>query len=289
VKPSRGYYCVIQYCPDLGRLEAANIGVLLLYPDRGFLRARTSSDNSRIRHFFGDEGHDWTRINSFKVGIEDRLEIEKEELLSLEALETFIARRANAIQITAPRPMRVTDPEKDLDRLFHDLVGGSPRVNRGPSLKSFLRQKFEKAGVDAKIKTDIRVKVPIFERQIEIPYGFQNGRFNLIQLARFQAANPEQTKFTACRYAVQGESLYASPDPHLGQLQLIVVGKFGSKQSSSRSSVERILKEHHVRLYAATELDSLVDEIKRTAVDLPEGRAGKGQPSALYRWPTGRR
>ena len=38
MKPSRGYYCIIQYCPDLGRLEAANIGVLLFCPDRGFLK-----------------------------------------------------------------------------------------------------------------------------------------------------------------------------------------------------------------------------------------------------------
>jgi len=29
MNPTRGYYCIIQYCPDLGRLEAANIGVLL--------------------------------------------------------------------------------------------------------------------------------------------------------------------------------------------------------------------------------------------------------------------
>jgi len=30
----RGYYCLIQYCPDPGRLEAANVGVvprLILY------------------------------------------------------------------------------------------------------------------------------------------------------------------------------------------------------------------------------------------------------------------
>ena len=91
MKPSRGYYCIIQYCPDLGRLEAANIGVLLFCPDRGFLQARTSSDNARIRHFFGDHGHDWHRINSFKTGIEDRLVVEKDEIQTLVALEGFIA------------------------------------------------------------------------------------------------------------------------------------------------------------------------------------------------------
>jgi len=273
VKPTRGYYCIIQYCPDLGRLEAANIGVLLFCPDRDFLKARTSSDNARIRHFFGDEAHDWTRINSYKLGIEQRLETEHNEIRTLEALEDFIAKRANLIQISPPRPMKVHDPEKDLDQLFKDLVGGHARTSRGQTMKSFLLKKFLNAGLNNKIKKDISVTVPIYDRQIEVPCGFQNGRFNLIQIARFQAANPESAKTTACRYAVEGGSLYENPDPHLGELQLILVGQFGSKQSESRPGVERILKEHHVRLYAITDLNSLVDEIKRTAKDLTEDAA----------------
>jgi len=269
VKPTKGYYCIIQFCPDLGRLEAANIGVLLFCPSLGFLEARTSRDNSRIRHFFGDEGHDWVRINSFKQGIEERLEVEREGIRSLEALEAFIARRANLIQISPPRPMKVHDPKQDLDQLFVDLVGGQARTQRGPSFKQFLRKKFTSAGLDQKIQKDIRIKVPISERQIEIPYGFQNGRYNLIQIAGFQATNPEHAKTTACRYAVEGESLYEHPDPRLGRLQLILVGKFGSQQSDNRSGVKRILEAHHVRLYSATEVDRLVDEIKLTAKDLP--------------------
>jgi hypothetical protein len=119
------------------------------------------------------------------------------------------------------------------------------------------------------------VTVPISERQIKVPYGFQNGRFPLIQLVGFQAADPEQAKITACRYAVEGKSLYENPDLCLGELQPIVVGKFGKKQPKSRTGVERILKEHHVRLFAATEVDRLVDEILRTAKDLPASDASE--------------
>ena len=63
---SKGYYSLVQYCPDLSRMEAANIGVLLFSPDRQFLQAKMTSDNSRIRQFFGSESNDWQRINSFK-------------------------------------------------------------------------------------------------------------------------------------------------------------------------------------------------------------------------------
>jgi hypothetical protein len=66
------------------------------------------------------------------------------------------------------------------------------------------------------------------------------------------------------------EGLGARRDPSLGDLQLIVVGRFGSRQPQSRPGVERILKEHHVCLYAATEVDRLVEENRRTAKDVPQ-------------------
>ncbi|WP_165233373.1 DUF3037 domain-containing protein [Aquisphaera insulae] len=269
MKPSRGYYCIIQYCPDLARLEAANIGVLLFCPERDFLQARMSGDNARIRHFFSEAPHDWIQINAFKNGLIDRLDVEREEIRTLEALETFIGRRANQIQISPPRPMKVTDPSRDLDQLYADLVGGRARHSKGQSLSGFLRKKFVGAGLDRKIRENIRVTVPVSQREIELPFGFQNGRFNLIQVARFEAEAPERAKDTACRYAVEGQSLYENPDPTLGPLQLILVGRFRSV-AESRPGVERILEAHKVRLYASTEVDRLVDEIRRTARALPE-------------------
>ena len=78
--------------------------------------------------FFGDKGHNWVRIASYKLGIEERLQVEKDQLRTLDDLRNFVAQHGNAIRITPPRPMRVVDPEKDLDQLIHDLVGGEPRL-----------------------------------------------------------------------------------------------------------------------------------------------------------------
>ncbi|MFN5907792.1 MAG: DUF3037 domain-containing protein [Planctomyces sp.] len=74
MKPQKGYYSIVQYCPDLSRLEAANIGVLLFCPDSGFLKVLTSANNGRIIRFFGSAGHDWKRINTIKSGLQDRLD-----------------------------------------------------------------------------------------------------------------------------------------------------------------------------------------------------------------------
>jgi Protein of unknown function (DUF3037) len=95
----------------------------LFCPERFFLKASMSNNNRRISRFFGKEGHDWVRINSFKKGLADRIAIEGRDILTLEQLEKFIAGRANLLQITPPRPMKVNDPEQDLEELFKEIMG----------------------------------------------------------------------------------------------------------------------------------------------------------------------
>ncbi len=265
---AKGYYSLIQYCPDLGRLEAANIGVLLFCPERYFLKALTSNSNRRISRFFGKEGHDWVRINSFKKGLEDRIAIEGREILTLDQLEKFIAGRANLLQITTPRPMKVNDPQEDLEALFKEFMRAAAPHTSTRSLRRFLSEKLTGAGLEKKIRENIKVRVPTFDKEVEIPFGFQNGRFNLISPVRFEATNPEQSLSTACRYAVEGRSLHDSPDPKLGDLQLVIVGKFRSRDRESPRKVKHLFEDYGVKLFRTTELPQLIDEIRRTGKDI---------------------
>ena len=269
-----GYYSLIQFCPDPSRLEAANVGVLLFSPKHCFLEARTASDNQRIRRFFGSEGHDWQRINSFKQGIKERIQIESGTIRTLQDLELFIAKRANRLRITPPRPMSVADPKKDLDQLFRELVGGS--LSLPPTKYSkYLAELFTRAGVIRKIRTDLPpIAVPEFNRNVAIPFGFQAARFNLIQPVRFKAADAAHVISTACRYAVEGRSLYENRNVELGDLQLIVLGQFPSPDSEGRGVVKKIFADYKVRLYSANDLDSLIDEIRRTGKDQLTRTAG---------------
>jgi hypothetical protein len=261
---SKGYYSLVQYCPDLLRMEAANIGVLLFSPDRQFLQAKMTSDNSRIRQFFGSESNDWQRINSFKKGFVERLEAEQGVLVSLEDLQRFVATRANEFQLTPPRPMKVNDPRADLERLFSDLFGEEHGPEGRANLKRYLSKRFDSAGILDRIRKDVPVTVPAFNRQISVPYAYQNGRLNLIQPVRFESRAQEQAVVTACKYAVEGRSLYAHPDPSLGGLQLVVVGKFRTQEDETRDVVRRVLDENDVRLFSLPELPALIEEIKTT-------------------------
>ena len=167
MKPQNGYYSIVQYCPELSRFEAANIGVLLFCPDSGFLNVMTSGNNRRIIKFFGSEGHDWKRINTIKKALQDRLDKEH---------------KANPV--------------------------------------------------------------------------------------RFGAEDPEQSFRTACRFAVEGRSIYEHADKTLGDLQLVVVGQFRPKDDVSPTLVRRVFNESHVKLYSSEEIPKLIDEIRRTGKDI---------------------
>ncbi len=268
MKPTKGYYCLIQYCPDLGRLEAANIGVLLFRPEPHYLEALTSRNNKRINRFFGSEGHDWVRINAFKKGLEDRLAVEGPEIQTLEQLEKFIAQRANVLQIIPPRTMKVIDPEADLEELFKELLGESVHHTSTKTLRHFLSQKFSAPEIEKRIRRDIKVRVPILQKEVEIPFGFHNGRLNLINPVRFEASNAEQTVVTACKYAVEGRSLYENENPQLGPLQLLVVGKFRPNDQESPGKVKRIFEDYSVKLFKTSEVARLIDEIQTTGRDI---------------------
>jgi hypothetical protein len=264
----QGYYSLIQYCPDLGRLEAANIGVLLFRPRPHFLKAVTVPNNRRIIRFFGSEGHDWARINAFKKGLEDRIAVEGPAIETVEQLEKFIAQRANLLQITPPRPMKVVHPKEDLDELYKELLGESVHWTSTRTLRRFLAERFSTAGVEAKIRKEIRVRVPLLQKEVDIPFGFQNGRFNLINPVQFESTQPEQSVVTACKYAVEGRSLYENPDPKLGELQLVVVGKFRPKDQESPSRVQRVFQDYRVNLFRTSELPQLIEEIRTTGKDI---------------------
>ncbi|QEH31800.1 hypothetical protein OJF2_02650 [Aquisphaera giovannonii] len=265
-----GYYSIIQFCPDLSRLEAANVGVILFCPESSFLEARVSPDNSRIQKFFGKQSFDWTRVNSYKAAVQERLEREGAEFRKPEDLEAFARRHGNAIQITAPRPVTVGDPARDLDQLFEEVVGVRKRPNSAGGFRRQLARKLGQAQLGRKLRRDIELEVPGLQKRIEVPFGYKNGRFNLIQPVSFRSDDPAQVVRTASVHAVEGIALYREPDPRLGDLQLVVVGNFASSRRDTRDRVGRILHQGAVQLYASSEVDDLIADIQAHGKELDD-------------------
>src|ERR1700733_576033 len=118
---TKGYYSLVQYCPDPSRLESVNVGVVLFCPDLEFLRARLAKSSARVTKLFGKQ--DWEFLAMQKSAIEARLAREEKTFRSMEEFGSYVARRANALLLTSPRPVKVAEPEDELQRLFERLVG----------------------------------------------------------------------------------------------------------------------------------------------------------------------
>ena len=275
MNPSKGYYSIIQYCPDLMLGEVANVGVLLFCPERGFLKALTNRNNRRIKQIFGSEGLDLTRINTLKKGLEERLSLLGEEIRTVEELQQFISTRANLFHLTTPRPMKVFNPEEDLQSLFQRVFGVP--VEKGEAKKKFrdfVGERLLVPELGSKVYQDIKVNVPALDKDMTVPFGYQNGRFNLIIPVQFEAANPEQSVSHACKYTVQGRSLYDNPHPQYGPLQLLIVGKFRANDNETPNRVKRVLDSCQIKNFRNDQLNALTDEIRKTGKDkvsLPVG------------------
>lgn len=259
-----GWFSIVQYCPDPNRLEAANIGVLLFCPSLEFLDVRMASDNHRIIKFFGPLMSERPAIDSFKKGLIERVRNERKQIVSHEQLADFVDRRANLIRISPPRSIRVTEPERQLNELFSKLIGGSTR--REPSVAGQLASTFEQPALEPKLYKSVPITVPIDGRQLQVPYAFQNGRFNLIQPVRFESEQPLQTAY---RYAVEGNSIYETEHEEFGRLKLLVVGSFRKTDDENKQKVGRVLETHHVTLYPMDDVGKLVQEILATGKNRP--------------------
>jgi hypothetical protein len=264
-QPTKGYFCLVQYCPDLARQEVVNVGVLLFSPEHDFLEARLATSNQRVRRFFGEHADHVLHINSMKAALTERLRVEKKVFRSLEDLTLFVETRANRIVLTPPKAVRVVNPAKDLDGLFATLVAEPAKLDFAVAdqpLRTRLDQALSSPDLAAKIRTSIPITIPVLKREITIPFGFQNGRFNLIQPATFTQSSITKVRDAACRFAVEGDSLYQNRDPNLGDLQLVVVADFQRTGDEGAAAVMEMFQEYQVKLYTSFTLSDLEQEIR---------------------------
>lgn len=262
----KGHFSLIQYCPDPARMEAVNIGVLLFCPELKFLSASVSRTNRRVQQFFGRKGVDSQQLNLFKHGIVERIDRESLKIKTVADLQRFIDSRSNLIRVTPPTPMRVTDPKADLATLFATLVGDDDEKPATPRkrFQTVVAERLKRAHLGKKLRESVPVDVPFLKKPVEFPFGFQNGRFNLIQPVSFLAEDPDDAVRKAWSYAAEGESLYEQPHEKLGKLKLLIVGKFHSKNDEARGPISRLLEKSHVRMVPNDGLDGLVQEIMST-------------------------
>lgn len=262
----RGYYSIIQYCPDRSRLEAVNIGVALYCPQIRFLRARFGRRRTQITRLFGKQ--DWEFVALQQSAIEARLTLAGSSFERLEDFEDYIARRANSLVLSNPRPMKVLgDPERELKHLLKRLVGSQSTAVSEPVsvMTKELGGLFQEAGVVSRLERNVTIKPPALPKPIRAPFAYRNGRLNLIELIEFEQQSAAGVFNRASVHAVEGAFISDYRDPQYGDLALVVVGKFGAAQKHEQETARTIFEQHGVRMHAFGNVGPLIEEIRREA------------------------
>lgn len=264
-----GYYSLIQFCPDPVRAEVVNIGVLLFCPAVGYLDLKLAPSAQRIRRAFGQGACDAAGFNAARTAIEKQVRGASGRWRELAELEQFAAIQGNAIRLAPPRQRLVREPVAELHQLFERLVGSTPRRKKG-DVREVLDREFEAPVYEGLVRPNVEVVVPAIRRAVTLPYGYQNGRFNLIRPVRFTADSTQNLVNTVGGITFEGRELYENPSAQFGPLQLVVVAQFLRGQDDISGRVADQLRQNHVRLYRFDDIRRLFDDIQRTAKPLDQ-------------------
>jgi hypothetical protein len=260
----KGYYSLLQYCPDRGRAEAVNIGVLLFCPSKNFLEVEVSSGNDRVRRLFGKESFDPRRLKIVKTAIKSRLQLEKNLFSTPEDLEKFIRTRSNDIILTPHRPMRVIDPKEDLANLFKDLVGGRAHRQRKQPIFPELDRTLRSDKFKGRVETDVSIEIPILGKVLEVPYSFKNGTVNYLKPYIFQE-NESHAFNAASRLTIQGDLLRRHLGPQKVGRRLIVLPQYPESLNGLSKTINSIFKDYEIRVVNSNEISTFIDEIDQQA------------------------
>ncbi|MBP3960939.1 DUF3037 domain-containing protein [Gemmata sp. G18] len=254
-----GYYSVIQYCPDFGRLEGANVGVLLYCPATGYFDVKTNRRVGRIHRFFGKNHISLKQYTRLVSSFETRIRQASKSFRDVADLRKFIGQEANDLLITDPRKVSVSVPGVQFFQLFEELVEPQPAPNRKRGLKEVLEEEFSKPEFKPLVMHDVEVHLPKIRSSLMLPYGYQNGKLTLIQPVQFPRDTATELISRAGRYQLESELIHTVGN------QLVIVGEFPPGETETPQIVEKLLREKHAEFYRAEELDSLLNVIRRTA------------------------
>jgi hypothetical protein len=261
--PTKGFFSVIQFCPDLDRAECANVGVVLVAPAHGFLEVHMSDDNEGPKQRFGRDAFDDRRLSFAKQALTNRLREEGKGWQDAEQLRKFGRMEGNNLVLSPPRTIVVEDPQADLAELYQRLVHVDARHRRRQP-KPDLNKVFDVKLSGVPLRRDLEVEVPKLGK-LDIPYAYKNGRLNLIRPEGFPIdEGSAETK--ANDLAVKAHLLYTHPSAAGEEQKLIVVGGFDASASEElKQKIEFVLKQHDSRLVREEQLEQFADEVAREA------------------------
>lgn len=265
---ANAFYSLIQFSPDHGRQEALNIGSVVFCPDPHALDVRLTDGFGLYAS--GSYGYDIPLFEASKRAFRQRLLDVGERFRDSSDLASFRASGTNPISLSPPRAMVVRDFAADALGVFRSLVTGEVserhdkvKVHRGPRVATSLKHAFRSRGISDLVDDDVNVVVPAFGTSLKVPFGYQNGRYNLVEPVDFSLQSVDAREQRMSWYAVGGRSIFEVPDSEHGKRQLIVVARM-PEDLDAASRITSVLTDYNVRCLPFQDgcLDTLAQEIR---------------------------
>jgi len=266
---AKGFYSLVQYCPNRFRAEAVNVGLVLLCVEPHAVRVRMTDRFDRVRKLFAIEKSELKDVKFSMESLRSRIESSVEQFVSADYLLSFAAARANDIRMTEPRLTKLTDIDQDFDRLYTDLVDAESTSSVRPKdtptlLPPELNDVFLRLQREHKIWDPKPITVPILERKLDVPYAYQNGVVNLVKPQVFVGNRRADSNATTLavmgnifqKHAVDGETY-----------KLIVVSTVEDEKQKREIDrhIEPLFNEYGVRLVRPSTVAQFASEVERTA------------------------
>lgn len=262
MEPRRSYYALVQYSPRPERLEFVNVGVALFAPEHGFVGVRFAEGVGRVERLFGKQSKAY--LDALKEGLSQRLHAQFSDGMEAGRLKEFAEKRANELRVSQPMPVAVDKPEEALAELFEALVGEDRPKSREPRIAKRLREAFEMAGVVHYLDPRPEVELPEYGVKVSVPFGYQNGCYNLVDAMRLPS-NVQEGMREAGKRAMEGSMVWRHSAKQASPKRLVVVGDFSRQSNEFFHAVSEQMDQAHVKLHRLDDLRPLLHDIEQNA------------------------
>lgn len=267
---ARGFYSLVQYCPDRFRSETVNVGLILTCPNPQAMKVRMTRELARLRAYFAMGKPEIDNLKRMLEGMESRITSCVDEFRTKEDLVAFALTRANDLRLTEPRLAKIETFEADFENLFAELVetqgkSAKPKRKKNYQFPPELAAAFEKLLDQGRIWQPEPISVPLIKTELEISYAYQNGVCNYIKPQAF-SENTTKAVAEASSLAVKGDLIQKNLLNGKNSRLIIVSTEETDKQAHEIDEhVGPLFKNYGVRLIRLRESKDFAQEVERSA------------------------
>ena len=186
---ARGFYSVVQYCPDRFRAEAVNVGLVLLCVDPHAVRVRMTGNHDRVRKLFAISKPDLKNLKLSTHGLTSRIENSCGRTANSRKTCGIRGITGERFTLTEPRLAKLENFEEDFERLFAQLVEQHATVELAEAspaevLPPKLGEVFYRLQQANKIWQPGTITVPVYKTKVGDSLRLQERRGQPRQAAR---------------------------------------------------------------------------------------------------------